>query len=694
MKMRHTKIPTCLVPGDTIYVLAPSSPFNPDKFNQGLDILKSLGFNLHIPPGLFESRGYLAGDDDHRAKLFNDAFKSGEIKAVMCARGGFGSVRILDRIDYRSICHNPKIFIGFSDISSLLANIYQRCGLVTFHGPTVASLADADKKTVDAMFSAVTSEKVLCLHSPDAVSLRSGFAKGPVIGGNLTTLCHLAGTPFAPDYRDHILFLEDTGEAPYRIDRMLTQMKMAGYFDRVAGMILGNFTDCGTLEDVIKVFKDCLADFDFPILAGFQIGHEATNITLPIGIEATLNSDEKYLCYHAPCSVRNTTEKVCFKTADQRGLKDRTAISLPVRSSSFHEINNLMIEAVKKFIFPGSVLLFSKNGSILFHKAYGIRNIFSNSPVSLNTVFDLASLTKPLAVATSIMVLVRDGKLDLQERIWKILPEFKKSKMNKIGIEHLLSHSSGLTDYIPYFKILEKFPFHERKTRLRSLLVNAPLKNPVGCTTLYSDLGYMILSWIIERTANRKIDELLNDEVFRALGLENLFYHNFYNQKKIVAEYAATEICPWRKTLMEGIVHDENAFAVGGIEGHAGLFGTAENIHRLLMHFLTLNNDSYFRGLIPNDLVKIFFQRFKGFERTLGYDTPSNGNSSSGSLFSRESVGHLGFTGTSFWIDLNRSIIVILLTNRIHPDRKNENLKFFRPILHDAIMGKILKMPS
>jgi muramoyltetrapeptide carboxypeptidase LdcA involved in peptidoglycan recycling/CubicO group peptidase (beta-lactamase class C family) len=689
MKKKYPESPTCLLPGDTIAVIAPASPFNPDQFNRGLTVLESMGFEIEIPPGIFSSKGYLAGDDLHRSELLNNAFKSTEIKAIICARGGFGSIRILDRLDYDAIGKNPKIFVGFSDISSLLTAIYERCGVVTFHGPTVTSLADADKETVSALFSILTSEKVLSIYDPYAISIKPGLAKGPVMGGNLTTLCHLVGTPFEPEFSGHILFLEDRGEAPYRIDRMLTQMKMAGCFEGLSGMILGSFSECGDLPDVIQVFKDCFAGFDIPILAGIKAGHEKTNIALPIGLEATLNSDEKYLCYHTPSAIKNSGKAICSITSEQYQAKHKKK-RLSGQSTYFYEIDSLMAEATRKFVFPGAVLLFSKNEEVLFHKAYGIGNIIKNFPVALNTVFDLASLTKPLATTTSIMALVRDGKLTLEDQLGQILPEFKNSDKNEIRIEHLLSHTSGLPDYLPYFRILEKYPLHERKSQLRQLLLDTHLKNSIGHTTLYSDLGFMILSWIIERTAGVRIDRFVTDEVFSPIGLTNLFYQDFYEEKKMV-DFAATEICPWRKTLIEGVVHDENAYAVGGIEGHAGLFGTAEDIHRLLKHMLLIHNESLSIGLFPTHVVKTFLQRWNSFDRSLGFDTPSDKNSSAGHFFSRDSVGHLGFTGTSFWIDLQRSIIVILLTNRIHPDRNNEKLKKFRPVLHDTIMGNILK---
>jgi muramoyltetrapeptide carboxypeptidase len=303
-KKNMLKIPTYLMPGDTIAILAPASPFNQDKFNRGLIIIESMGFKIEMPPGIFSSKGYLAGDDKHRAELLNNAFKSTDIKAILCARGGFGSIRILDKIDYDVIRNNPKIFVGFSDISSLLTVIYEKCDLVTFHGPTLTSLADADKETISSLFSILTSEKVISIHDSSTISIKPGLARGRVMGGNLTTLCHLVGTPFEPQFNGHILFLEDRGEAPYRIDRMLTQMKMAHCFENLAGMILGSFSECGEISHIIQIFEDCFEGFDFPILAGVKSGHEITNIVLPIGLEATLNSDERYLCYHMPPSNR------------------------------------------------------------------------------------------------------------------------------------------------------------------------------------------------------------------------------------------------------------------------------------------------------------------------------------------------------------------------------------------------------
>jgi CubicO group peptidase (beta-lactamase class C family) len=153
--------------------------------------------------------------------------------------------------------------------------------------------------------------------------------------------------------------------------------------------------------------------------------------------------------------------------------------------------------------------------------------------------------------------------------------------------------------------------------------------------------------------------------------------------------FAATEQCPWRKDLLVGRVHDENTYVMGGVQGHAGLFGTAVDVHRLLVELLSAYHGRPLAGCFEPDLVRLFFQRWAGTDRTLGFDTPSVENSSSGRFFSTNTVGHLGFTGTSFWMDLDQAVIVILLTNRIHPTRNNETIRQFRPKLHDAVMKRI-----
>ncbi|MDM8526468.1 LD-carboxypeptidase [Desulfococcaceae bacterium HSG8] len=303
MDNKKTVIPTRLIPGDTIGVVAPAGSFGMKAFYLGVSILKSMGFRISVSGDIFKKKGYLAGSDTHRAGVVNRLFADRTVKAVFCARGGFGSIRILPLLDFECIRENPKIFVGFSDISAILSVLYAKCGLATFHGPLVTSLADTDQETKTSMLSALSSGKQLKIRPAKGITIRAGNASGPVSGGNLNTLCHLIGTPFEPVYNGHILLLEDRGEPAYKIDRMLTQMKLAGCFDGLAGLALGSFKDCSISEDIFRIADNIFKKNPVPILAGFDAGHGARNITIPMGLKATLDADNHLLSYHKPATV-------------------------------------------------------------------------------------------------------------------------------------------------------------------------------------------------------------------------------------------------------------------------------------------------------------------------------------------------------------------------------------------------------
>jgi len=346
-----------------------------------------------------------------------------------------------------------------------------------------------------------------------------------------------------------------------------------------------------------------------------------------------------------------------------------------------------MIKGVKDKVFPGGVLLVSKNDSIVFFEAYGYANIFSKRIITKNTVFDLASLTKPLATTLAVMKLIQQGKLDLDQNLGTVLPEFRNTDKKQISIRNLLCHNSGLPDYRPYYIELLKIPYNVRKKALRNFLIDEPLIHPVGNNLLYSDLGFIVLEWIVEKVSGRSLDYFVIQDIYRPLGLENLFFPSLDSERYMDC-FAATELCPWRKILLDGLVHDDNAYVVGGIAGHAGLFGTAMDVKVLLSSLLVAFHEHSHD--FKKELINKFFERQKNSGRALGFDTPSLPDSSCGSHFSKRSIGHLGFTGTSFWMDLDQSIIVILLTNRVHPSRDNNKIKKFRPILHDTVMELIL----
>ena len=293
----NVTLPARLQPGARIGIVAPAGPFDDETFGRGVRILKKMGYEVFVPPELLDARGYLAGSDGRRARFVNQLFADESINAIVCARGGYGSVRILQLLDYEAIAHNPKVFIGFSDITVLLNVFLNRCGMATFHGPVVTSLADAPDATRNALVKAISSDTRIEIQLPGGTAVKPGLGTGTVCGGNLTTLCHLVGTPYMPDFSGRILLLEDRAEAPYRIDRMLVHMKLAGCFENLAGIVLGSFEDCGSMETILDIVSDVFAAHPIPILAGLDVGHGKNNLTIPLGVEATLDADRHILSY-------------------------------------------------------------------------------------------------------------------------------------------------------------------------------------------------------------------------------------------------------------------------------------------------------------------------------------------------------------------------------------------------------------
>lgn len=284
-------IPDSLTTGDTIGIVAPAGSADVDRFGKGIEVLKDMGFQVVVPDDLFSPESYLAAPDYQRADILNRMFEDRSIKAVICARGGFGTMRILPFIDFNAMREHPKIVVGFSDITALIVNIYLKSGVVTYHGPVVTTLADAPMQTIEVLKGALISGQSYQADFDQLASIQSGQAEGPLIGGNLATLCHLTGTPFMPDYDGHILFLEDIDEPLYKIDRMLTQMELTGSFNHVNGVVLGAFENCGDIELIYKLFHEKFDKHEIPVVGGLEIGHSHANVTIPIGAFAVVDAD-------------------------------------------------------------------------------------------------------------------------------------------------------------------------------------------------------------------------------------------------------------------------------------------------------------------------------------------------------------------------------------------------------------------
>ena len=367
------------------------------------------------------------------------------------------------------------------------------------------------------------------------------------------------------------------------------------------------------------------------------------------------------------------------------------------------DLNTQFEKALSKGVFSGASLLVAVERTPVLARTWGRTQSRGGGPVTPATRFDLASLTKPLVTAPLCMAAKARGILDLDDSLPRFFPGMSiPSEKREITVRHLLSHASGFPAHRPFFTELVKTAPQLRKEALLTMICQTPLQSPPGREAIYSDLGFLLLGIILETTLGESLDRLAEKILFEPLGISELHFRPFDAGKGPEAapeqgvfsteaeSLAAGQVCPWRKRLLIGEVDDENAWSLGGVAGHAGLFGTAHGVFSLLGALWGI----YEHGgdLLPRDLVRLFWTRTALPENNswaLGYDSPSKVNSSAGRYFSPHSVGHLGFTGASFWLDLERRVLVILLTNRIHPTRQNEGIKQFRPLIHDIIMEAI-----
>ena len=355
-------------------------------------------------------------------------------------------------------------------------------------------------------------------------------------------------------------------------------------------------------------------------------------------------------------------------------------------------ISNSIEQAVIDGIFPGAVLLCAKNEKVIFHESFGMADIFEKREMGKDDIFDLASLTKPFATTLALSRLLENDQLFLNQKIESIIEEFKDTDKAGITIDMLLRHTSGFPAHREYYKKIIKQPGNSRQY-LRELLIHEPLENRPGVCQIYSDLGFMVLSWIIEKITCKRLDHFVSKQIYLPIGINDLFFIDLDSKDKIFKKYqqkiVAAQQCPWRKKTLVGEVDDDNAWAVGGVEGHAGLFGNADSIYKLCCEILNALQGKPTK-VLSCDIIKTFVQKQNSYDMVAGFDTPSQTNSSSGTCFSQSSIGHLGFTGTSFWMDTETSLIIILLTNRVHPLRSNEGIKKFRGQIHDLICSQIM----
>ena len=282
-----------LQPNQTVGVIAPSSPVDQSDISEGLRLLESFPLKVTQGEHLFDHVHYLAGSDHDRLSDLHEMFSDPEVKAIFCARGGYGSARLLKEIDFSMIRNNPKIFVGFSDLTALLIALYKECGLATIHGPTVSHLTN--DKNWERLSRLITTSQRLQISCAHGMVIQEGKARGTLLGGNLSTLCSLLDTPFVPSFDDMILFVEEKGESPYRLDRMLTQLLLSNRLNGLAGIVIGQMVDCGNKEEVNSLLKERLGGLLIPVATGLPVGHGGENISLPLGLPALLDTERMVL---------------------------------------------------------------------------------------------------------------------------------------------------------------------------------------------------------------------------------------------------------------------------------------------------------------------------------------------------------------------------------------------------------------
>jgi CubicO group peptidase (beta-lactamase class C family) len=314
------------------------------------------------------------------------------------------------------------------------------------------------------------------------------------------------------------------------------------------------------------------------------------------------------------------------------------------------------------------------------------------------TLFDIASLTKVVATTSLLLIAQHEGFCRLDDRLQRFYPATSGTTLGAVTIRQLLSHTSGLAAWYPLYRVLlpdgpicsgpDKARLHRQQSA--ALILRTAMVYPAGSQVLYSDLGFILLADILELQYQQSLHTLFLRKVAQPLALRATAYRPLGGVSPLPtcpAAYAATEVCGWRRRSLSGEVHDENAWAMGGVAGHAGLFATAEDLCRFACTWWETADGRH--SWLPASLLQESMQPQTpppGSSRALGWDTPTLGKSSSGDFFSTRSIGHLGFTGCSLWIDLERQIIVAFCTNRVHPTRGATGIVQLRPAVHNLVM--------
>ncbi len=388
---------------------------------------------------------------------------------------------------------------------------------------------------------------------------------------------------------------------------------------------------------------------------------------------------------------------------------------------AFAKVRELFASGVEQGVFPGAVLLVGKQGEIIFEESIGKLyhpDFGPDTRTSIDTVFDIASLTQPVVTSSLIMMLVENGKLKLKDHVTRYAPGFGVHGKSDILIKHLLDHSAGFPHWHPYFEEIVELSSSSRigmlasaaaKEHVYQQINRQMVKGKPGTKQVFSDIGYIVLGQIIERLVGAPLHKVAQKMLFHPLGMRSTSFVDLSLFKRGSIEavpdmVAPTEDCPWRKRVICSEVHDDNAWAMGGVSGHGGCFSAARDLHTFASHLIGayFGQDSF----ISQATVREFFfpwvdpeadftefdaevrqsSRLESNRWRYGWEAPHEENGMLGAGLSPFAIGHAGFTGCSLWLEPEAGVDIILLSNRIHPTRNNKKIKEFRPLIHAAIV--------
>lgn len=356
-------------------------------------------------------------------------------------------------------------------------------------------------------------------------------------------------------------------------------------------------------------------------------------------------------------------------------------------SDRLNYLDKFLAECIRSKAFPGAVLLVARRGFIVYFKEFGYSMIIPKKrKMHRDMLFDLASLTKPIVSATLAMILVENGIISLMDKVIDLVPDkyrkyFESEDKDKITVKNLLTHTAGFPAWIPLYSQCKN------RDEVFEKVMKCNLKYSPGEKVVYSDLGIIMLTYLIEHISCKRIDLLASEKIFKPLDMKNTMYNP---PKNIWKNVVATEKCGYRNRVLVGEVHDENAFRMDGVSGHAGLFSTATDLAIFSQMMLNKGFIDDVQILSRKSIELMTKNHTEGLNsrRGIGWELKTE-NASCGDLFSDASYGHTGFTGTSLWIDPREELFVVFLTNRVHPSRENRKILRIRPLLHNIIASSI-----